>query len=45
MDYKARVLAVLVAATATSAAMASDGTINFNGELKAETCQVAVNGA
>lgn len=45
MDYKARALAVLVAATATSAAMASDGTINFNGELKAETCQVAVNGA
>jgi major type 1 subunit fimbrin (pilin) len=45
MDYKARFLAVLVAATATSAAMASDGTINFNGELKAETCQVAVNGA
>ena len=45
MNYKARVLAALVAATATSAAMASDGTINFNGELKAETCQVAVNGA
>ncbi|TSD76962.1 type 1 fimbrial protein [Pseudomonas sp. KBS0710] len=45
MNYKARVLAVLVAATATSAAMASDGTINFNGELKAETCQIAVNGA
>ncbi|SDV01945.1 fimbrial protein [Pseudomonas mucidolens] len=45
MNYKARVLALLVAATATSAAMASDGTINFNGELKAETCKVAVNGA
>lgn len=45
MDYKARALAVLVAATATSAAMASDGTINFNGELLADTCQVAVNGA
>ena len=44
MNYKARALAVLVAATATSAAMASDGTINFNGELKAETCVVAVNG-
>lgn len=45
MNYKARVLAVLVAASATSAVMASDGTINFNGELKAETCTVAVNGA
>jgi major type 1 subunit fimbrin (pilin) len=45
MNYKARALAVLVAATATSAAMAADGTINFNGELKAETCTVAVNGA
>lgn len=45
MNYKARVLAVLVAATASAAAMASDGTINFKGELKAETCQVAVNGA
>ncbi|MDX9663753.1 fimbrial protein [Pseudomonas sp. P5_152] len=45
MNYKARALAVLVAVTATSAAMASDGTINFNGELKAETCAVAVNGA
>ncbi|MFO2463024.1 type 1 fimbrial protein [Pseudomonas sp. 15FMM2] len=45
MNYKARALAVLVAATATSAAMAADGTINFNGELVAETCTVAVNGA
>lgn len=45
MNYKARALAVLVAATATSAAMASDGTINFKGELKAETCTIAVNGS
>lgn len=45
MNYKARALAVLVAASATSAAMAGDGTINFNGELKAETCKVSVNGA
>lgn len=45
MNYKARALAVLVAATVSSAAMASDGKIDFNGELKAETCQVAVNGA
>lgn len=47
MSYKNRAfsaLAVLIAATATSAAMASDGTINFNGELKAETCKVSVNG-
>lgn len=44
MNYKARVLAVLVAATATSAVMAADGNIIFNGELKAETCTVGVNG-
>lgn len=44
MNYKARALAVLVAATATSAVLAADGTINFNGELKAETCVAAVNG-
>ncbi|WP_095169696.1 fimbrial protein [Pseudomonas sp. Irchel 3H3] len=43
MNYKARALAVLVAATATSAATAADGTINFNGFLMAETCTVAVN--
>ncbi|MBT9300139.1 fimbrial protein [Pseudomonas sp. TAE6080] len=45
MNYKARALAVLVAATVSSAALASDGKIDFNGELKAETCKVAVNGA
>lgn len=45
MNYKARALAVLVAATASSVALASDGKIDFNGELKAETCKVAVNGA
>ncbi|USW93243.1 type 1 fimbrial protein [Pseudomonas proteolytica] len=45
MNYKARALAVLVSATASSVALASDGKIDFNGELKAETCKVAVNGA
>ena len=45
MNYKARALAVLVAATASTVALASDGKIDFNGELKAETCKVAVNGA
>lgn len=45
MNYKARALAVLVAATVSSAALVSDGKIDFNGELKAETCKVAVNGA
>ncbi|QQZ35127.1 fimbrial protein [Pseudomonas sp. SK2] len=44
MKYTACTLAMLVAATITSAAMAAEGTINFNGELKAETCQVSVNG-
>ncbi|MGF6590104.1 fimbrial protein [Pseudomonas sp. 2835] len=44
MNYTACAIAMLVAATTTSAAMAADGTINFNGELKAETCQVSVNG-
>ena len=38
MNYKARALAVLVAATVSSAAMASDGKIDFNCELKAEAC-------
>lgn len=45
MNYKTRALAVLVAAIASSVAMASDGKIDFNGELVAETCKVAVNGA
>lgn len=45
MHYKSRLLAVLVAVGATPFAMASDGTINFNGELKAETCVISVNGA
>lgn len=44
MKYTACALAMLVAATITSAAMAAEGTINFNGELKAETCQVSVGG-
>lgn len=45
MNYKARALAVLVAAAATSTAMAADGTINFKGELTAETCKASVNGS
>ncbi|HBP1852408.1 TPA: fimbrial protein [Pseudomonas aeruginosa] len=44
MKYTACALAMMVAATITSTAMAAEGTINFNGELKAETCQVSVNG-
>lgn len=43
--FNTRTLAVLVAASITQLAVAADGTINFNGELKAETCTVAVNGA
>lgn len=44
MHYKSRLLAVLIAAGSTSFAMASDGTITFNGEVRAETCVVKVNG-
>ena len=45
MNYKARVLAVLVATAAAPFAMAaSDGTINFTGEVKDATCTVTVNG-
>lgn len=45
MNCKTRVLAVLIAATAAPFAMAFDGTINFNGELKAQTCVINVNGS
>ncbi|KPH00188.1 fimbrial protein [Pseudomonas sp. RIT-PI-q] len=45
MNYKARVLAVLVAASSAPFAMASDGTINFTGQLLAATCAINVNGA
>ncbi|MFC6299257.1 type 1 fimbrial protein [Pseudomonas sp. CCM 7893] len=45
MNYKAHVLAVLVTASIAPFAMASDGTINFTGQLLAATCAVTVNGA
>lgn len=44
MIRKALALAVLVAATGSQFANASDGTINFNGALTAQTCTIAVNG-
>lgn len=44
MISKVRIFAVLLAAAATQSAFASDGTINFNGELVASTCTVNVNG-
>ncbi|WP_425251614.1 fimbrial protein [Janthinobacterium sp. NFX145] len=45
MNFHARILAVLLAAATTQSAFASDGTINFKGELLDSTCAVAVNGA
>lgn len=44
MISKVRILAVLLAAAATQSAFASDGTINFTGELVDSTCTVTVNG-
>ncbi|MGY1449368.1 fimbrial protein [Pseudomonas chlororaphis] len=44
MKYSACALAMLVAATITSAAMAADGTIKFEGELTAETCRASLSG-
>ena len=44
MISQTRIFAVLVAAAATSSAFASDGTINFRGELVDSTCTVTVNG-
>jgi major type 1 subunit fimbrin (pilin) len=41
---KVRALFVMAAVCVTPLAVASDGTINFNGELVAQTCTVAVNG-
>ena len=44
MKSQARIFAVLLAAAATQSAFASDGTINFTGELVDSTCVVTVNG-
>jgi major type 1 subunit fimbrin (pilin) len=44
MKSQVRILAVLLAAAATQSAFASDGTINFAGELVDSTCTVTVNG-
>lgn len=44
MKSQARIFAVLLAAAATQSAFASDGTINFAGELVDSTCVVTVNG-
>ncbi|MCC7697802.1 fimbrial protein [Janthinobacterium sp. EB271-G4-7A] len=44
MKSQARIFAVLLAAAATQSAFASDGTINFEGELLDSTCTVTVNG-
>lgn len=44
MKSQVRILAVLLAAAATQSAFASDGTINFSGELVDSTCVVTVNG-
>lgn len=44
MISKSHLLSALIAAVATQSAFASDGTINFNGEVKDQTCTVTVNG-
>lgn len=44
MNRKALALAVLVSATGVQFANAADGTINFNGELRNQTCTIAVDG-
>ncbi|MBW3512197.1 fimbrial protein [Janthinobacterium sp. NKUCC06_STL] len=45
MISQARILAVLLSAVVAQSAFASDGTINFTGELLDSTCTVNVNGA
>lgn len=45
MISQARILAVLLSAVVAQSAFASDGTINFSGELLDSTCTVNVNGA
>jgi major type 1 subunit fimbrin (pilin) len=44
MKRKALALAALVSASGAQFANASDGTINFNGELTTQTCTISVNG-
>ena len=44
MIFQARILAVLLSAVVAQSAFASDGTINFTGELVDSTCSVNVNG-
>jgi len=44
MKSQVRILAVLLAAAVTQSAFASDGTINFEGQLLDSTCTVNVNG-
>lgn len=44
MNSKMRLLAAFVAASASLSATASDGTINFTGEIVDTTCTINVNG-
>ncbi|MFP0195028.1 fimbrial protein [Pseudomonas sp. PHC1] len=44
MSRKSLSFAILLAATTIQVANASDGTINFNGELVTQTCTIAVDG-
>ncbi|CAI8737193.1 fimbrial protein [Pseudomonas sp. IT-P176] len=44
MQRKSLALAALVCATGAQFANASDGTINFNGELMNQSCTISVNG-
>lgn len=45
MNRKVLAFAALVSATGAQYANAIDGTINFNGQLTATTCDIAVNGS
>jgi major type 1 subunit fimbrin (pilin) len=44
MFSKSQIFSLLAAAAVAQSAVAADGTINFNGEVKDQTCTVAVNG-
>lgn len=44
MFSKSRIFSILAAAAVAQSAFASDGTINFTGELRDQTCTVSVNG-
>jgi major type 1 subunit fimbrin (pilin) len=44
MFSKSQIFSVLAAAAFAQSALAADGTINFNGEVKDQTCTVTVNG-